>query len=391
MLLTSISLFILLFGTIKNYGQFFQVGGVFLFIASIFFLKKKRVNLSRRGVWIDEMSIVVLLLIPFFSIIALVFFGDIELVFQTLIFMSAAFAAKYISLEMDIKSIAVSFLNASVLMILAVLIFQSDNLIESLALAEAYGAGRIRFSPFENHPNLTGHIFGVCCVVSFVYSYWAKCKSGLYFYSAAVVCIFSFLFVAAASSRGGILATTAGVISFLVLNWYRRNSIKSILVGGFILFFLLIGFYIYFDPFGEGGYISELFELNSEYRGVDSGLTGRSDNWPIIVFKSLEDVQGILLGHGIRSWSTDLQGIATDSSYVNQLWESGLILSVLLFLIIFRKLFKLALGMRSFEKDIVFSVIFFTMVESIVARYMLGIGNPASLLILIFLFAKVDR
>jgi hypothetical protein len=385
-----ISFFVLYFGTISSYGQFIQLAGVFLFVISIFLLKRRN-YLNKINVWIDEISILILILIPLFSIFALVFFGDISLVFQTLIFLVAAFSAKYISLVRSVKSIANVFLNSIILMIVVTLVFQSGKLIESLNLVEEYGSGRIRFSPFDNHPNLTGHIFGMGCVVSFVYSYWMNCKRSLHFYSMVVVCALCFLFVAAASSRGGILATTAGVGGVLFLNWFKNNNIKNILNGGVAVVFLIFIAFVIFDPLGEGGYISELFELNSEYRGVDSGLTGRSDNWPIIVFKSIEDVQGIFLGHGIRSWDTELQGIATDSSYVNQLWESGLILSVLLFFVIFKKLLKLAFGSRSFEKDVVFSVILFSIAESIVARYMLGIGNPASLLILIFLFLKIKN
>lgn len=382
----SLSFFVLLFGTMAGVGQFFQIFGVLLFFISVSLINAK---FNRKN--IDAIFVFIGILIPLASIFSLLFFGDFSLVFNSLVFMISAFIAKIISISKSTEKIVFSYLKASIFMVVVVLAFHSGGLIDSLSLSSDIETGRYRFSPFDNHPNLTGHIFGTCAIVAFVYLYWNIGRGGIYFYVVAAVFLISFIFVAAASSRGGIVSTISALFGFLFLRWMDGKNIYKIFTR---IFYILISFFLLLYIFGDSAeyfdYIGELFELNSEFRGTDSGLTGRSDNWPLIFSRSLSDLQGIFLGHGLRSWDAIEQGIATDSTYINQLWESGVFLSIGLFFLVFKKMILASTGNRNFEKDIVFSILLFIVIESIVARYMLGIGNPASLFILIILLKNFE-
>lgn len=379
-----IGLLLLLFSLYGNGGSVIQVIGMLFFIlaGAISILK---VRWNKRLFSLDGATVLICFLLPIFSCIALLLGQKFELIPQTLAFMLCAFAARTLILVNGVTKIIRLYIYASIAMTALTLIFEYEMLVKSLKFAVNELGGRVRFAPFDNHPNLTGHIFGLAFICCTVFTYWHRDKRNKFWFVSmftSVVCLF---ILGATSSRGAFVGTFFALFAVYTAHVLRgtiidRKVIIHSLVGVFACFIL-----VFLNMENIANYLSELFELNSMYRGLDSGLTGRTENWSVIVTMSLESFDGIVFGHGIRSWSVDLYGIATDSSYVNSLWESGVFLTAAVIMLLIKKIYLSGMEIRTYLTDFYLAILVFAAIESIVARYLLGIGNPASLMILIVL------
>jgi exopolysaccharide production protein ExoQ len=263
--------------------------------------------------------------------------------------------------------------------------FESRQLLSALHHETGSGGETIRFSPFSNHPNLVGHIFAGSLVFHVIYLFWVSPAQKWKRLAAAISAALALTFILAASSRGAL--ASAGVALFVCVisrRKYLEIALKMSLV-------VLVASTIFSVSSGTNlvevasRSINSTFELDSQYRGLNSGLSGRSDNWPVIYRQSTATLSGLLAGHGIRSWSDEVNGIATDSSYINMIWESGLLLTILFSFCILAKMIILRFSEPSFLTDLGLTLLCFALVESIFARYLIAIGNPASLLILLVL------
>ncbi len=340
---------------------------------------------KKRFFELDKATVLICLIIPAASFSALALDMRLDLMPQTLAFLLCALSARALTIANGIESNVRLFVYASCAIVFATLVFEFDLLIESLSFAVNSFGTRVRFSPFNNHPNLTGHIFGVACICSSIYVFWHKRNRDIVWYLAIIASIASSAMIAAASSRGATIAAFFGIASVYVAHLlqnkdkWRLLTINALI--GSVVFILLLSVNTKITI----EYFSELFELNSTYRGIGSGLTGRIDNWPVIIRLSLETFSGTMIGHGIRSWDGSLLRIATDSSYVNFLWEFGVFITLAIIALLLRKIHFTVAFSRSLVLDLYLAILVFVAVESIVARYMLGIGNPASLIVLVVL------
>jgi len=361
---------------------------------SIFLLSAALAQLQnpqgRHTFGMDNTTLIICFLIPIISLLAISLAGRIDLVPQTLAFMACAIAARMLVTVYGIEKICKVFIYANCSIAIIVFFLEFNSLISSLQLSTGSSGGRNRFSPFNSHPNLVGHIFGIAFLCCSVYAIWHRNHKNKIWFLTLASSIISIAIVSAASSRGALIATLCGFSSIFISRMLKGKKVKrTASISTFIIVIvIMVGTITKFDSIQN--YFSELFEINSQFRGVDSGMSGRTDNWPFIISYSLETVDGVIIGHGIRSWDDDKFDMATDSSFVNMLWESGVFLTIAVIMLFVKKIHAAAKAENSYISDLILSVLVFALIESIVARYLLAIGNSGSLIILVFILTPVS-
>lgn len=382
-----IVLFLLLFGVIPIWGEYIQYLAVILFIFIGFgeWLKSKR-NFKINK---DLIVIHICYLLPIFSLMALIFEENFKLIPQTLAFMFVAFSSAVIANKLPPKEFLKIILNAGIILTIVAILFNTAAIIKSLNFAVDDMGARLRFSPFSNHPNLTAHIFGIVMLASSIYIFWERRRKTMYWLALLATFICASLIVLATGSRGSIISLIMAYVFLFLSGKYNAKMINN--KYQVITFFILIIFVFIYVGNNSLEYFIELLELNSQYRGIDTGMTGRTDNWPFIVGVALSNFQGYVIGHGIRSWNDTYYSMSTDSSYINSLWESGLILTLITIFLLLNKIHKLYRIKNNLVSDVYFSLLIYIAIESIVARYLIGIGNPGSIIILVILLTHPNK
>ena len=231
------------------------------------------------------------------------------------------------------------------------------------------------------HPNTLAFAlgsFGVASIWQFVVA------SGLKKILAAVTLLFCLAITFLAASRGSLVAITMGATVIGAMYCFRKGRIRSfaVVLAGLVFCFWLI---VRSDAFGSAfDYTETYLQLTNSGRGIDSGMSGRLDEWRTI---SLYLGRGSwLYGNGVRAADALLYPV--DNGFLVLLYDMG-ILPVLLitgrFAVIVYRLARnyLSLG-RDLELVSLFLVLVF-LLNNIVARYLFGVGNPFSLLMLMFL------
>jgi hypothetical protein len=251
-----------------------------------------------------------------------------------------------------------------------------------------------RFSPFSFHPNLLAFLLaGYFCVMvwKFITGNWRmKMLAGLFGSLCLAITFF-------ASSRGSIVAILAGsglVATMAVARARRERRIKWLQLG-LLAGVLMFGAIIFAQNLqwtkDVYEYADQVLQLSQDYRGLDTGFTGRWDRWKVIMGVFTDGT--FMVGRGIRT--TDQAPI--DNGYLVILYEIGLVPLVLItwrFFSIsgryFRSYFRSAnQEERGFYLACCLLVAVF-LVNNIVARYLLSVGNPYSLAALL-LFATPTR
>ena len=190
------------------------------------------------------------------------------------------------------------------------------------------------------------------------------------------------MFCIAASSRGGFIASSLGVITIYAFAiWQdktKRNYFFLFLVLAILSLFLFQGI----DKII--GYMSSIMEFNTADRGVNSGLTGRTGGWDKLITTMTSSISSLLFGNGLRSGGPEVLGYAIDNGYLNMFYESGLAVTAIFVMFMIynvNKLRKSLLKVPSIIKAVALGLFVFILFESIVARYLLSIGNPTSLFV----------
>ena len=289
-----------------------------------------------------------------------------------------------------LASVLDQFIVASTLAAIGAAIFDWTGFLEALSAVQT-DFGLLRFMAFEGHPNLTGHNFGgaaVACFGRFLISTDTRQKTILLM-CFGILSTLPF----AASSRGGLAAMGSGVLVMSILYGQQISSrfVSNASRKYFILTILVLIISFIVACFTQFEYFAEMLDASSEYRGLGSGFTGRTDNWYDVFVMASESTRVMLLGNGLRSWDDNIMGFATDSSYVNMLWEIGLPLTVLLTLFVLYRAFWFLFNDRHGIGLIAFGILVFVLVEGLVARFFIGIGNPVSVLTLALLTGVRSR
>jgi O-antigen ligase len=129
-------------------------------------------------------------------------------------------------------------------------------------------------------------------------------------------------------------------------------------------------------------YFDSILEFRSEYRGIDGGLSGRSDLWAIIFDKLGSEDFPVVYGAGFRAQVTAKYVDAIDNGYIVMLCEVGVFGLLTWLLMIVSTLLKILKRntRHGCAEAVVAGVLIFILIESFVARYLLAIGNPASII-----------
>jgi exopolysaccharide production protein ExoQ len=272
---------------------------------------------------------------------------------------------------------------AYVALIGTVLALESPAWFASLSGSVEYGLGLVRYQPLGMHPNLSGLVYGGGALLFFQRYLATHRRTEKAF--AMVMVVLCLCVLLAASARAGMLAlAAAGLtgISLIALRGSRRSRVSLVLVA-------LIGvMVIFFKRADIKEYLSLILDLDSPTRGVDSGATGRTDIWRAGIELVFSDAVLLFTGRGIRSALPEVIGFPVESSYINLALEHGLFfgsLIVLAFVVTAWRALQQGLqpGQHRYQLFMAGLMLVFILAQSIFNRYLIGVGNPYSLWILV--------
>jgi len=304
---------------------------------------------------------------------------------------SIAFLAAIVAISVLCRTVSLERLMdagacVAFLCVITCLIVEHAKVMQALSISIGRN-GLLRLAPLENHPDLTGYIFGTGSIL--LMRRVLVSKNTFERIAAGTAGLLAWVFIFAASSRSSIIALfVAGVITIIFeFRGSRFVSFKWIGIA-------LTSFAVIVIPFADKivNYINAMLELDSSARGVESGGSGRVDLWWRGVATLFNDPITLAVGGGFRSSSSELIGFSTESSYITILLDSGLFIGsaiILIFLLAPLKALRLSPPGRRHLSPLVLLPCFltFVVIESIFNRYLLAIGNPASLVTLLILLS----
>ncbi len=272
---------------------------------------------------------------------------------------------------------------AYVALIASLLIVEPQALLASLAGNVEYGHGLVRYQPLGMHPNLSGLVYGGGALLFFQHYLSVRKKpQQLFALAMAGLCVCVLL---AASARAGMLAlAVTGLTGVTLIAWRgsRRARMSLALVALAGLAFLLYKWVDIKD------YLSLILDVDSPTRGVESGATGRTDLWLAGVELVFSDGALLFTGRGIRSALPEIIGFPVESSYINLALEHGLVfgsLMALAFVVTAGRALKHGLQRSQPHYPLFMTglMLVFILTQSIFNRYLIGVGNPYSLWVLL--------
>ncbi|WP_165903469.1 O-antigen ligase family protein [Thiobaca trueperi] len=379
-----LAFYVLFFSNLAGLATHFQILGVSLTIlAALFSLLTGQVRRQPMSPG-EVMMVAIVALSSFSGIWAL----DHETVLYSLIFGAVFFAVgilrRYMTLAEVMQVCGLSFL----IVMATVIVTDLPSFLRGLTGDVVYGIGLFRYSPFDLHPNLVGFIFGAGAVLLYQIGLTKQGPMKAFYLAASLLC---FSFVLAASSRAGMLATVGAFVIYKMLGVklrFSKNAPIQMIVVGSLLGILGIGLLVYLPTITE--YIIRITDLDNPLRGLESGGTGRTDKWllSIDVINS-RDLLELLFGTGIRSSSADKIGYSVESSYFTLALENGLFLAALWVFASIDAMLRLGVSRdpQTPWKSAASILLAFALLQSMFNRYLLGVGNPVSLLLL-FIYAE---
>jgi O-antigen ligase len=248
-------------------------------------------------------------------------------------------------------------------------------------------SGLVRFNPFGNHPLLVGYVAGSGSILMLRRAYLARRTWERVAMIAGAA--LAWAMVLAASSRSavsGLIAASlfafAAELRFLKGTKLGRGGVILIVVG------VLVAVYLSFSS----TYLQDILEVNSNTRGVGSGVTGRTDLWAKGVESLTSDPSLVAFGGGLRSSEYSVIGFLTENSYITILLDSGALMgSALILLVLLAPFAALRQSRASTARPnallLLPSFFVFLIVQCFFVRYLIGLGNPTALFTLIFLMA----
>ena len=304
-------------------------------------------------------------------------FNQIEFVsFYSMVFLTTVFITIIIVRIIDLEEIISAAAYAYVGSVITIFVFDQEGLMN--ALREAGDIWTFRFEPLGLHPNLVGFLFGAGAMVLLAKASIVDGRGKWIYIGATLI---SVLFVIAASARASVLALLVSATILLCIN-VNRLGIK--LVGGVFLSMFVFSVVNFGDVYA---YLFEILDLASEQRGIESGASGRTELWQLGFDRMLH--QGgwqLFFGEGLRSSEAEIIGFHTENSYITIMLDSGIIFgSLVIFAILLNVLRAFNLAYRevhgkSYFYNALLGMMLFVVIESIFNRYLIGIGNPLSLL-----------
>lgn len=248
--------------------------------------------------------------------------------------------------------------------------------------------GSERYAPLFFDPNRTG-FFAVTSIPAQLW-FATQRRGKKYVLLVSVLCV---VVIVAASSRGsaGALLIGAAVCAALyIARLIRQHSLaisRQHVAGALALLFALTVVVAVERPASEntGNYLWTKMELDSHDRGLDSGFTGRTSNWTLLL--DVLQKTSWLLGNGYRTTDDDF-GFAVDNGYLSSVYEIGLLSTTIVVAkyVLVISFLSVAYVVSKLTSDNCLLALVFTFVvflsNAFVHRVMFGYGDPASLLAL---------
>lgn len=235
------------------------------------------------------------------------------------------------------------------------------------------------------HPNLIGN-YGLLFVSYAVLAY-PLLSTRIHRTLALSLLLLGLCLSFSAGSRGGLFASLIVVFIVISGNFFAHAKFRkaSALLLAILIPCLLL------SPLSVE-FLTEKLELNSDYRGLDSKLTGRVYVWHEILNIVSNPVR-LLIGNGFRLGSNSVSGRAIDNMYFQLLLEGGLFCLILYLTSIGASCYQrfiAALGKRNTSYHIaVLAVIIGSLAVGVVNRQSFAMGNSYSLLILFIILLPV--
>ncbi len=253
-----------------------------------------------------------------------------------------------------------------------------------------------RLWAFSFHPNLLAWVLaGYFCV-----AVW-KLMTGNWHVNilAGVLGIVCVLIIVFASSRGALVGVLAGCVFAGGMAAARawKTQHRNFLRVGLLMAALVLGFVFIIQDleWAKDAYavMDQVLSLSTPDRGIDSGMTGRTDTWRETV-RALSDGSWFY-GHGLRS--SDSLYPMIDNSYLVILYDLGLLSLVLIawrFLTILREFFRgyfRATGQKQRGFYLACSLLMAVLlITNLVERSLFAVGNPFSLLAFCLFAAPIE-
>lgn len=256
-----------------------------------------------------------------------------------------------------------------------------------------------RLIPAGAQPNALGFIFAGFVLA---FSWRAADRSGragtrILFACFALLTLFMIFIL---QSRASLLAVSCGyawIAMIASIRTLRRSRLRVRVVSAAAVFLILCGIGIgamtHTVRDKATAYVLTGLKLESRYRGLGSGLSGRLPRWSATV--AAINRQGFwTFGAGYRTATGNL-GFSVDNGYLTIIYEQGLVgLLAILAQIAWVLVMLARQSLHAWDsRDRTFvlaasAIIVSLLVNNIFDRYLFGIGNPFSLLALFFLISR---
>ena len=145
---------------------------------------------------------------------------------------------------------------------------------------------------------------------------------------------------------------------------------------------------LYFESLWE--VIEGFLKINDSHRGIESGASGRGEVWAIVWALFLDNM---ITGISYRAHETVLGGSA-HNGYLATMVEIGLIGFLSIMFIIFKGLLTIKKNLKVHAphnyNPILFGFCLAYLFLALFERYMINVGNPASLLFIIAVLASTE-
>jgi hypothetical protein len=272
---------------------------------------------------------------------------------------------------------------AAICMLLCVVttvLFYGKDLLACLSISVGK-TGLRRFTPFGSHPLLVGYIFGSGSILLVRRAYLAGRPWERYVMACGAVLAWTMVLGASARSAVAGLVAAALFAYIVEFRFFKGSSLGragmvTIVIGA------LAGVYLA----ATSSYLQKLLEVNSDTRGIGSGVTGRTDLWEKGLLSLTSDPTLVAFGGGLRSSEYSVIGFLTENSYITILLDSGAILgSALILFLMLAPLAALRQSRASSTHALVLlpSFFVFLLVQCFFVRYLVGLGNPTALYTLV--------
>ena len=284
-----------------------------------------------------------------------------------------------------VASIDLVFRLAWIALIISVLVVQPGEFLTSVVGTVERSVGLVRFAPLGMHPNLSGLVYGGGCLLFFQHFLATpRHHQKLFALLLSALCL---SMVLAASARASLLALgLTGTVAAVLIAW-RGSRRARVALSLAAITLLAVGI---FKATAIADYLTIILDLNSPTRGTDSGATGREVIWRDGIALVFSDPLLFFTGRGVRAAGPEVIGFPVESSYINLALEHGMVFGLLMAVAFLVTAWR-ALG-QSFATGVMNPSLFlsglmlvFVLIQSIFNRYLIAVGNPYSLLILLLL------